>query len=125
MKHKIYARNDGNKDIVTYVGTQARKFDKVLITYNDQMPIYYLFFNNLRYRNLTSDDKDPVIAFQINNVYFVKDWCATIIAQRKHLDPTKKYLLIDGGNCVPTTHYYEQEKITRSDGTLAFTVYKN
>lgn len=101
-------------------------YDKVFVSYNEQLPIYYLFFNKLDSLKLSLYTKDPEIAFQLHNIYFVKDWCATKVVERRNIDvKNDKLMIVDGRDCLENKNFSYIGRITRTDGSVAFTIYKN
>src|SRR3989344_4686903 len=126
VKHKVFARSDGFKEIAEQLERERTLYDKVYAPYNEQLPIYYLFFNKLDNLTLSPYTKDPEIAFQLNNIYFVKDWCASKVVERRNIDDKgEKIMIVDGRDCLENKNFSYIGRVTRTDGSVAFTVYKN
>lgn len=115
---KSFLRNDGNREVILSLKKQEAKFQKIMISTYDTLPLYYLFFTNNFDPSLAGKFRRNIEINQIGKVEFIEDWCSSKKAQIDKLPA--KTLIIDNGDCEGKAGLKDIELILRKDSTRAF-----
>jgi hypothetical protein len=116
--YKSLYRNDGETEMIKYVITHRKSYDKVIMPMYSEHPLYYLFYTN-QFKNINPGQ----IAYgleinNIDNISFVKADCPSI---QFVANPKEKVLLIDGGDC-KSKNALLVKSIQRRDSTFAYKI---
>ncbi len=124
--HNPLYRNDGAKELVSYVTQKVSKYNRIFITNSPESPYYYFFFYNKldpqKFHNLYSQIRNsPVGWLYEKKIFFTTFECPSF---SKELPQLKNALYIDSGECKYTTDietdFHIEKEILRKDNSVAY-----
>ncbi len=118
--YRSEARNDGYIALVSYLKQAHENNIPLLISAQDSVAIYYLFFTNNFDQKYAGAFKGDVKIGQIDNMTFTDMWCpSTIYAKDPYKPPVT---IVEYGDCKVPSTYKIEKVIMRKDSTTAFHV---
>ena len=111
-----FLRTDGNKQLALYLKENRKSFSKVIVPFNDWMPLYYLFYTNDFNKKYIGHVPLEFRIPQIDNIFFVDRGCPS----DAFVKLPKDVLIVDIGNCKEIDRYIKIGQLSRRDGTIAY-----
>ena len=115
--YESFLRNNGNKELALYLKDNYDKYDKIFMTNQDTLPLYYLFFTNNFSKEFIGKFRKDLLIDKIDNISFYEDWCPS---ERIDLLTLKPNTLIVDRNCAYGPKLKVVERIKRQDSTEAY-----
>lgn len=113
-------RNDGDREMVQYLISHTRDYERMIAPMFDRIPIYYLYFTHNFSCNLTGKIKKELYFGGVDNVTFFNDWCPSKYIQAENL--SKQSLVVDRAGCDTPQSFRVIYSTTRRDSTAAYTM---
>lgn len=111
-------RNDGDRELVTYVRDNRTLYDAVYMPAFERLPLYYLFYTGNFSDSFMGKFALDLRLTDVDNVHFVNDWCPTKILTRQ--DMSANSLIIESSSCEESNGFTTNGQIHRKDGSIAY-----
>ena len=115
--YRGFFRDQGTREIVTYMLNHQNEYDLVLAQYGPNFPFYYLFYGDIFDKNIKFDIANLSENFQYKNVLFTRDGCPS---HRADQFVGKKVLYIDMADCEIKPQTQVLLFVMRRDSTVAY-----
>lgn len=109
-------RNDGTKELVSFVEKNKDRYTKIVIPKYDNIPLYFRFYTK-NFTPIKPYELNPKVTSYLGNIMFVDTWCPS---EKKEFLNKKNTLIVEQGDCKNITPLTQVEQILRKDSTHAF-----